>query len=172
MGSGMELAPIEELYAKYGPMVLRRARGILGEEQAARDAMQEVFLRALRERASFRGEASPVTWLYRITTNFCLNKIRDGARRRELMDQQGPASEASPEASPEDRQTLAAILLRVPEELREIAIYYWVDEMNQDEIAEMVGVSRRTVGNRLEEFKTLARAAAGTPSRSSEGAAS
>ena len=40
-----------------------------------------------------------------------------------------------------------------PAELREIAIYYYVDEMSHDEIAALVGVSRRTVGNRLEEFR-------------------
>lgn len=159
------LDAIEELYARHGAMVLRRARAILGEEQAARDAMQEVFVRAFRERDGFRGEASPVTWLYQITTNLCLNKIRDSARQRELLARQGAPSEEAGEASPEMKATLAAILRRVPDALREIAVYYYVDEMNQDEIAELLGVSRRTVGNRLEEFKAAALAAAGGKAR-------
>jgi RNA polymerase sigma-70 factor (ECF subfamily) len=78
----MDLPAIEELYARYGAMVRRRARAILGEEQSALDAMQEVFVRALSERESYRGDASPVTWLYRITTNLCLNRVRDRARQR------------------------------------------------------------------------------------------
>ena len=158
----MELGPIEALYAHYGPSVLRRARAILGEEQAARDAMQEVFIRAIRERASFRGESSPMTWLYRITTNFCLNKIRDASRRRELLAEQGaPAADLAREASAEDKAAVAHLLARVPDELRELAVYYWIDEMNQDEIAELTGVSRRTVGNRLDEFRRVARALVG-----------
>src|SRR5579859_6452130 len=137
----MDLGSIEELYSRHGPMVLRRARAILGDEQAARDAMQEVFVRAIREIEGFRGEASPVTWLYRITTNYCLNKIRDAARRRELMAEQGTPVEDSRETSPEAKALLRSILAKVPEELREVAVYYYADEMNQDEIAELLGVS-------------------------------
>src|SRR5687767_11783773 len=118
----MELGPIEELYRRYGAMVLRRARRILGEEEAARDAMQEVFVKVMRERESFRGEASPVTWLYQVTTNLCLNKIRDASRRRALLAANVVAgAQASPEAAPEDRTAVAALLSSLPEELREIA---------------------------------------------------
>jgi RNA polymerase sigma factor (sigma-70 family) len=151
---------MDALYRRWGPMVLRRARAILGDEQAARDTMQEVFLRALGDSARFRHEASPVTWLYRATTNLCLNVLRDGARRQRLMALQTPhAPPAGP--LPEDKVALAAVLRQVPESLREIAVYYYLDQMNQDEIAEVCGVSRRTVGNRLEEFRALAREAAG-----------
>lgn len=157
----MELAPIEELYRRHGAMVLRRARRILGEEEAARDAMQEVFVKVMRDRESFRGESSPVTWLYKVTTNLCLNKIRDASRRRALLAQNPPDVGEAPGPTPEDRSTIATFLATLPEELREIAVYYYVDEMNQDEIAEIAGVSRRTVGNRLEEFRVAARAALG-----------
>ena len=156
----MELAPIEELYRLHGAMVLRRARRILGEEEAARDAMQEVFVKVMRDRESFRGESSPVTWLYKVTTNLCLNKIRDASRQRVLLAQNAPV-EAAAGAAPEERAGIAAFLATLPDELREIAVYYFVDEMNQDEIAEIVGVSRRTVGNRLDEFRVAARAALG-----------
>ena len=156
----MELAPIEELYRRHGAMVLRRARRILGNEEAAKDAMQEVFVKVMRERESFRGEASPVTWLYQVTTNLCLNKIRDASRRRALLAENvAHGEQASPEAAPEDRTAVAAMLAALPEELREIAVYYYVDEMNQDEIADVMKVSRRTVGNRLEEFRVVAKAA-------------
>ena len=44
------------------------------------------------------------------------------------------------------------VLERVPEELQDVAIYYYVDDLSHDEIATIVGVSRRTVGNRLATF--------------------
>lgn len=156
---------IEVLYAKHAAMVLRRAKAILGEEQAARDAMQEVFIRALREWASFRHDASPVTWLYRITTNLCLNRLRDESRRREIADARAPLEKTRTDSSAETEATLADILRRVPEELREIAVHYWVDEMSQDEIAAMLGVARRTVGYRLEAFRAAALAVAGEAPR-------
>jgi RNA polymerase sigma factor (sigma-70 family) len=150
---------MDVLYRRYGPMVLRRARAILGDEQAARDTMQEVFLKALGDGARFRHQASPVTWLYRATTNHCLNALRDGARRKRLVALHRPTPPRG--SATEDRVALAAVLREVPEPLREIAIYYYLDQMNQDEIAELCGISRRTVGNRLEEFRSLAREAAG-----------
>lgn len=149
----MDRNDVERLYRTYGPSVYRRARAILGEEQAARDAMQEVFIRALKAGEAFRGDASPTTWLYRVTTNHCLNLLRDAKRRAELLREHLPAGEAARDPGMEGRMTVAQVLARVPEELREVAVYYYVDQMSHDEIAALIGVSRRTVGNRLEAFR-------------------
>src|SRR5262245_45907388 len=116
---------IDELYRKYGPMVLRRARAILGDAQSAQDAMHEIFVRALR--SEFRRESSPVTWLYGITTHFCLNVLRDSRRRDELLREQPPAEEAAAGPGPDDRLALARLLLGMPEELRTVAVYYYLD---------------------------------------------
>lgn len=150
----MERARLEALYRKHGRMVFRRARGLLaGDVQAAHDAVQDVFLRALGARAEFESAASPVAWLCKVTTNHCLNRVRDAHRRRELLETHGPAGDESVTApTAEHRLALTDLLGRVPEELGEIAIYYYMDQMNQDEIAALLGVSRRTVGHRLEEF--------------------
>jgi RNA polymerase sigma-70 factor (ECF subfamily) len=138
-------------------MVQRRARQLLGSDAAAQDAMQEVFLKVLHAGDDFRREASAVTWLYRIVTNHCLNVIRDDVRHRELLVERSPA--IPPTTAPtEDRLTLRQLLAAVPEELREIAIYYYVDQMNQDEIAQLLGLARSTVGNRLAEFRARASA--------------
>src|SRR4051794_9327512 len=85
MMDGMDPAAADALYRKYGPAVLRRARAILGDEPSARDAMQEVFVRVLGSATEFRREASPMTWLYQITTRHCLNRLRDRLRRAELL---------------------------------------------------------------------------------------
>jgi RNA polymerase sigma-70 factor (ECF subfamily) len=147
----------EELYALYGTMVLRRARAMLGEEQAARDATQEIFVRVLRAWAEFRAEASPVTWLYRATTNHCLNALRDGARHSAALDELEHAAVGSRPAGLDERLTLRAVLDRVPSALREIAVYYYLDQLSHEEIARITGTSRRTVGNRLVEFHAAAR---------------
>jgi RNA polymerase sigma-70 factor (ECF subfamily) len=149
---------VDELYRRYGSLVLRRARAILGDAADAQDALQEIFMTVLGSWGDFRAEASPVTWLYRTTTNHCLNRLRDEKRRGELRKLH-LVEDAPSRASAEDRATLASVLRRVPDELREIAVYYYVDEMSQDEIAALLNVARRTVGNRLEAFRAAARAA-------------
>jgi RNA polymerase sigma factor (sigma-70 family) len=160
-GSVTSAPSCEELYAQYGAMVLRRARAMLGEEQAARDATQEIFVKVLRSWDEFRAEASPVTWLYRATTNLCLNALRDGARHTAALDQLTHAASDHVNARLDDRLTLRAVLDRVPTPLREIAVYYYLDQLSHDEIARLTGTSRRTVGNRLVEFHAAARLAAG-----------
>jgi len=157
----MDSSAVDQLYRAYGPAVLRRARAILHDEEQARDVMQEAFIQAIEAGDGFRGDASPMTWMYRITTNLCLNRIRDHARRSRLLSENAKQDEVATEALPEDRLTLAAILRGVPEHLWEIAVHHYVDRMSHEEIAGIIGTSRRTVGNRLEEFKRLARAAAG-----------
>jgi RNA polymerase sigma-70 factor (ECF subfamily) len=152
----MDQASIEHLYRTYGTMVLRRARTLLGDEHAAQDMVQEVFMKAIRAFASFRGESSLTTWLYQMTTNHCLNAIRDGARRRRAIERKIPAEEQRV-ASHEDRIGVDQLLSKLPRELCEVAIYYYVDQMNQDEIAQLLGISERTVRNRLKEFKEAAR---------------
>jgi RNA polymerase sigma factor (sigma-70 family) len=153
---------VEELYRVYGPVVLRRARAILGDEQSAKDAMQEVFLRVLRSSDAFRGDASVATWLYRITTNYCLNLRRDSGRRIELLDA-NTSREAPPDGrrTADDRAEVRALLSKVPRDQAEVAVYHFIDEMSQDEIAQLLGVSRRYVRDRLEAFLTKARSALG-----------
>ena len=133
---------------------------MLGDENAARDAAHDVFVKVLGAFAAFRNEASPVTWLYRATTNHCLNVLRSRLRRPEQQQDDHDALAEEP-LSVTDRLTLTTVLARVPENLREIAVYYYLDQMSHEEIAGLMGLSRRTVGNRLVEFHTAARFAAG-----------
>jgi RNA polymerase sigma-70 factor, ECF subfamily len=151
----MDMGQLDELYRRFGPLVFRRARTLLGDEQAALDAMQEVFMRTLRSHEAFRNEASPTTWLYRITTNYCLNVLRDSSRHRQRLAERTapqPRDSGATGLDPEVPFLLAEILERLPVELCEIATYYYVDCLSHDEIADVIGTSRRTVGNRLREF--------------------
>ncbi|MGA9521183.1 MAG: sigma-70 family RNA polymerase sigma factor [Myxococcaceae bacterium] len=154
----MQSLSLEELYIRHGPMVLRRAQAILGDRETSLDVMQEVFISALRASAEFRGQASHVTWLYRITTNLCFNRLRDGGRRAELLQtRHAPTEEPTHTGTSDERLTLTQILRQVPAELVEVGVYYFVDQMSHEEIAELIGVSRRTVGNRVEAFLAHAR---------------
>lgn len=122
--------------------------------------MQEVFLRAMHARVELTSEPSRMSWLYRVTTNLCLNRLRDSGRRRTLLQALPSAPEAAPGYPLDSALTVRAILRQLPVEVQEIAVYYFVDQMTQEEIAAVTGLERRTVGNRLEAFRTQALAAA------------
>ena len=153
----MDHALIEELYRAHGGMVLRRARAILGDEAAAQDILQEVFVKAMRALSSFRGECSLTTWLYQVTTNHCLNVIRNGRRRRRA-NQRACAHGSPIVRDAEEYIGVSQLLEQLPRELGEVAIYHYIDQMNQDEIANLLGISERTVRNRLKQFRESARA--------------
>jgi RNA polymerase sigma-70 factor (ECF subfamily) len=143
------------LYRGYRNKVLKRARQLLRNEEAAEDATQEVFLRLMddKERALLHPE--PLAWLYRVTTNLCLNRLRDEKRRTSLIAQNAPRNDQHG-IDAEVHTAVVEILRNVPSDLQEIAIYYHADGMTCEEIAALVGVSRRTVGNRLVEFQSVA----------------
>lgn len=148
---------MEELFRRYSSSVFRRARAILGDGEAAQDATQEVFLRAMNARSELAKVSSPIAWLYRVTTNLCITRIRETERRRLLLRQSQPSTVAAPEPQVDVVLTLHAVLREVPDELQEIAVCYFVDHMSQDEIAELVGLPRRTVSYRLQQFRELTR---------------
>jgi RNA polymerase sigma factor (sigma-70 family) len=146
---------VEDLYARHSRVVYRRARELLGDDDAARDAVQEVFVRVIRAEGRVPSEPSPTAWLYRVTTNLCLNRLRDKRRQGALLAQNYlPADEVRPTG--ETRATVMRILEQMPAEVQDIAVYFFVDELSYDEIARLTGLSRRTVGNRLAEFRELA----------------
>jgi RNA polymerase sigma-70 factor (ECF subfamily) len=146
-------AEFRELYERYRRGVYARALSLLGNEEAAKDAMQEVFLRIIHQDRRILSQPSPMGWLYRVTTNFCLNRMRDEKRRDELLAMNPSNDVQTPDA--ETHAIVRGILRLVPAEMQEIAVYYHLDEMTHDEIAGLVGMSRRTIGNRLLAFQAL-----------------
>ena len=147
---------VRPFFERYGRVVLDRARFLLGDGDAAKDALQEVLLRAVTSEAHILDEPSPASWLHRVTTNLCLNRLRDDKRRKELLTERDQARNDGSGAAPDDpetRVTVLQILNRMPQAIQEIAVYRFVDEMTHEEIADRVGVSPRTVGNRLVTFQ-------------------
>jgi RNA polymerase sigma-70 factor (ECF subfamily) len=147
---------LDQIYRQYGPMVRRRCLAILRRDDDADDAAQEVFVRVLRSAGAFRGQSSPATWLYRIATNTCLNRIRD-AKNRERLDRSAfeePEPTRPFEAWPRD--LAVRILAEFDDATRETVLYAEVEEMTHQEVAEVMGCSVSLVRKRIAKFKEKA----------------
>lgn len=149
----LDAEAIERAYLEHGHSVLRRARRILGDEQEAREVLQEVFASLIDRPQQFEGRSSILTWLYSATTHRSLNRLRDQRTRLRLVQEHfGGRSEGTAPAQESDIQA-RQILANAPSELAQVAVYYYYDEMTHAEIAELLSCSRRHVGNLLERFK-------------------
>jgi len=150
MGRAVSLVEIEAAYRAHGHHVERRARLILGNESDASEVAQEVFLSLVDHPEQFGAQSALSTWLYSATVNRCLNRLRDERTRARLLRERAgalPGPQHPPGA--EHVVELRALLLRLPPELAQLAVYQLADEMSQDEIAEVMGCSRRQVRNLL-----------------------
>jgi RNA polymerase sigma-70 factor (ECF subfamily) len=154
---------LRELFLKHGPAVYRRAHRLLGNHADAEEATQEVFIRVMRGEEGFEGRSQVTTWLYRITTNYCLNQIRDRRRRQELMEENPPDDERSAPAAPADLVLLRRLLSEADEQQARAAIYVHLDGMSHEEAAELLGVAKRTVGNLLDRFRDWVSRKVGLP---------
>ena len=141
-----------QLYARYRALVYRRACRFFPSAEAE-DLTQDVFLRVMQCLPAFRAESSPATWLFRMTTNLALNRLRDQSRRLALLDEKG-APWLPPPAGPSSEATvlLGQLWRRLPEELLQVGVYAFVDGLTQQEIADVMGLSRRTVAKRLDSL--------------------
>jgi RNA polymerase sigma-70 factor, ECF subfamily len=153
-----ELPPTRELFERYGAMVYRRCAAILRSDDAARDAVQEVFLRVIERRRQYRGDASPATWLYAVATLHCLQQLRDQAGRIAKLAQLAEQPRDTPARSPEERLAIAKLLDGESDDVRLMVYLHYVDGMTLDEVADVVGYSRKTVSRRVHGFLATARA--------------
>jgi RNA polymerase sigma factor (sigma-70 family) len=143
-------------YCTYGPMVLRRCRKLLGDEQLARDAMHDVFVQVLSHADSLDGQA-PSSLLFRIATNVCLNRIRSRRRRPEDGDSEllvQIAEHTDPAARTAARAALDALFRHEPDDTALIAVLHLHDRMTLEEVAAEVGMSVSGVRKRLHRLRT------------------
>jgi RNA polymerase sigma-70 factor (ECF subfamily) len=138
---------VAALYQRYGPMVLRRCRRLLGNEEEARDVAQEVFARLLRHRERLSGRY-PSSLLYRIATNLSINRLRD--RRREPALPGDVVLDRIARMEDMDAPVLLDRLFgRHPESTRTMAVLHYVDGMTLEEVARECGMSVSGVRKRL-----------------------
>jgi RNA polymerase sigma-70 factor (ECF subfamily) len=160
-GGAVDAAGIAQLYEKYAPAIYAHCRRLLGSTAAARDAMQESFVRVLLRNRDLQPGDEALRYLYRTATNVSINVLRQRAVRDRAMPEIAARASKGMAGSGEghaDRQFVRMLLDRVDATGGSIAVMHFVDGMTQVEIAATLGITRRTVFNRLKQLERLAKA--------------
>lgn len=151
-------AAVSVLVHRHRPRLLRHAAGILRDDDAAADVVQEVFIKALREPRLFDTDFRVGAWLWRVTSNLCLNNVRDHKRRGDILASipQRTAADADQVESIQGEQRHAAIEhamggLSAPH--REILQARFYQDRSYTEIAEVLDLKLGTVMSRLSRAK-------------------
>ena len=131
---------------------------LTGNEDDARDVVQEAYLRAFKGIKRFRGDAQFTTWLYRITANCASNQLRKRNRHRhdELDEELGAAVDTRPDHDPEAmadagdlRARLSDALAKLPPRLRAVVVLRDVYDLPHEAIAAELGISESAAKVRL-----------------------
>jgi RNA polymerase sigma-70 factor, ECF subfamily len=159
------------LVDRYEDRVYALACSILGDREAAKDAAQEAFVRAFKAIGTFEGHSSFYTWLYRITTNVCLNAAQKEQRRLDsvsldgLQEKHDISSERFFQTEgPENdmdridlRHQIDKVLTCLSPDHRAVVVLKDIEDLSQEEIAEVLGVSVGTVKSRLSRARMVLR---------------
>jgi RNA polymerase sigma-70 factor, ECF subfamily len=143
---------LSELARRYEAALLGLARGLLdGRTEAACDAVQETWVRVIRYAASFRGQSSFKTWVYRIVINQCHN-IRSRRKHAPLPNGElkgHAAAAADAGESSETQERLRREVSRLDPDRRLILLLCYHDGLSHKQAAEVLEIPIGTLKSRL-----------------------
>ncbi len=156
----IDLETVRTMYEEFGYAVHRRCMQLLRDRTAADDILQEVFLRVVKYRHTYRG-GSRLAWLKRIAERLCLDKIR---KEKPSLDNvsiddgcETIISEQSTNISGEDRSWLIQIMTNAPLRIQKVVVLHYLEEMTLEEVSAAIGCSSSTVKRRLRKMHHIAK---------------
>jgi RNA polymerase sigma-70 factor (ECF subfamily) len=148
----------EEVYHAHGAAIYGLCLRMAGDSGAARELVQDVFVRAWEQRGSFRGESAYGTWLHRLAVNVVLERFRSDQRRdQRVTAQSDDALAAAPvrHAGPDDELDIATSLARLPAGARTAFVLHHVEGYSYQEIAELSHVAAATIRAQVFQARQL-----------------
>ena len=166
-----DVQAFRQLVERYEDRIYGLACSILGDSEVAKDAAQEAFIRVYKALGKFEGRSSFYTYLYRITTNVCLTFAQREQRRPDRVSIEG-MQEASDIAldrflgtdEPQNdieriglREEIQKVLDHLSPDHRAVVVLKDIEDLSQEEIADVLDVSVGTVKSRLSRARTRLR---------------
>ena len=150
-----------ELYARHSARLFSLAARMAGSPENGEDLLQEIFLQAHRKLASFKGDSSLGTWLYRLALNHCLDFVRSRRARMtkltEALDADGAIEPTAPRETPNARLDLERAIERLPQGCREAFVLHDVEGFDHKEVAGLLGIAEGTSKSQVFKARTRLR---------------
>lgn len=145
---------IDLLVRKYGERLYAHAYCILRDAQEARDVVQEVFIKAMREGRFFEEDFKMQAWLYRVTRNLCFNLVRDRRRRDGILatvhrNDESLADPLDVVFGGERQDEIVQAIGQLTEDHRTILLLRYYEDLSYAEIAHALSIKLGTVMSRL-----------------------
>jgi RNA polymerase sigma-70 factor (ECF subfamily) len=138
----------EQMYREQAPRIYSLACRMAGSPEDGEDLLQEIFLQAYRKLDTFKGDAAPGTWLYRLALNHCLDYVRSRqAKMKKLTESLDAETAVEPSAhreTPIARIDLDRALERLPDGCREAFVLHDVEGLDHKEVAALLGIAEGT----------------------------
>ncbi len=145
-------AAFEVIVARYQQVLFTVAVRMLGDEEDARDAAQNTFVKVFEKLGTYDRHHRFFSWIYRILVNECLNVRRRPAAVRTsepLEEDVVRKSDADLVEATERRNAVKKAILALPEPYREVIVLRHFAALSYDEMSEAIGISAKTVKSRL-----------------------
>ncbi len=149
----------QKLLADYQDRVYNQAYRMLGHHEDAEEATQDIFMSIYHSLGRFRGESKVSTWIYRITSNECISRLRkkqletssldepfeaDGRTLSDIIPDSGSDPETFLETS-ETAELIRSQVRRLPANWAMALSLYHFDDLSYDEIADVMDIPKATV---------------------------
>jgi RNA polymerase sigma-70 factor (ECF subfamily) len=165
----MDAEQFAEIAEKHAGFVYNVAYRMMGNQHDAEEVAQDAFVSAYRARDRFRGDAQPTTWLYRITVNAALMRLRKDKRRKEMT----VSEDAQPDAPSQDwtqspvasamnaelGERIKAAIDELSPDLKVAVVLRDVRELSNEEAADVLEVSVSALKARLHRGRVALRGA-------------
>jgi RNA polymerase sigma-70 factor (ECF subfamily) len=169
-----EDAAYEELVRTYSPRLLAVARRIVGNDEEARDVLQDAFFNAFRSLGNFHGDARVSTWLHRIVVNSALMKLRTRKRKpeesiepllpafladghyAEKFSSWGEQADAALSRT-ETQELIRARIDELPESFRTVLVLRDIEGLDTEETARVLDTTPNAVKIRLHRARAALR---------------
>jgi RNA polymerase sigma-70 factor, ECF subfamily len=153
----------ETLYRQHAPRIFSLACRMSGSLDDGEDLLQDIFLQAHRKLASFKGDSSLGTWLYRLALNQCLDFVRSRqakmSRVTTTLDDDSSLEPAAPVVEvPTERIDLERAVGQLPPGCREAFVLHDVEGFGHKEIGEMLGIAEGTSKSQVSKARMKLRA--------------
>lgn len=149
----------QQLYSRYAPKVFAKCIALLKNEAAAKDAMQDIFIKIFIKLSSFKGTARFSTWVYSITYNYCIDVIRKRKKYATVFTEHLENLELHSEEIPDNSlleirvERLKIILDKIPAKDKAILLMKYQQEMPIKEIAAILNKSESATKMQLKRAK-------------------